>query len=213
MKVSRFVFNPFGENTYIIWCQNSFEAAIIDPGMYNDKEIKAIDDFLIENKLTLTHLLLTHLHIDHVLGVNHIMSHYGLKPECSVEENALGDRLVEQSQMFGLNININAIRIEKILNDGDKIKIGDDELVVIKVAGHSPGGLAYYSSTSSVLFPGDIIFAHSIGRADLPGGNYNSLVDGIKNKILILPDETLVCPGHGDTTTIIYERDSNPFLC
>lgn len=157
-------------------------------------------------------MLFTHLHLDHAFGHSHIEEKYGLKPECSQEEEILGAKIPQQIAKFGISMNANPVVIDKFLNEKDIITIGNEEIHIIKIPGHSPGGLVFYAPESGFIVPGDILFEGSIGRTDLEGGNYNALISGIKEKLLILPDETLVCPGHGETTTIGTERQFNSFL-
>lgn len=212
MKVSRFTVNPFGENTYIVWDEKTKEAIIIDPGMSDDNEKKAIDNFIEENHLKLIHQLFTHLHLDHAWGYTHIQEKYGLVPKTSEGELVLGKNLDLQSKKYGLPLDIAPITEVSSLSDGDKIRIGDEALEVIQVTGHSPGGLVFYSPTSHFLISGDVLFDGSIGRTDLDGGNFDDLINGIRNKLLTLPNDTLVCPGHGGTTTIGDEKTKTPFL-
>lgn len=200
MKVSRFTVNPFGENTYILWDPKTREAAIVDPGMSNASEEKAVDDFIEKNQLTLTYMLFTHLHLDHLWGSAHIKSKYNLEPYGANEENMLGVRVAEQAAMFGVSGKIDNVKLLNLLFEGNTVKVGDEELKVIQIAGHSPGGLAFYCPTSNFVIPGDIIFQGSVGRSDLPGGDYEKLISGIKEKLLSLPDDTIICPGHGDVT-------------
>ena len=212
MKVARFTVNFFGENTYILWDDVTREAAIIDPGMLKSKEFETIDDYIAKNHLKLKYMLLTHLHLDHSFGVKYITDKYGLKPLCSEEENVLGANIPQQVANFHLKIDAQPVFIENGLRDGDTLYVGDEAINVIQIAGHSPGGLVYYCPESSFVITGDVLFKGSIGRTDLYGGNLNSLLNGIKEKLFILPDETLVCPGHGDSTTIGDEKYSNPYF-
>lgn len=212
MKVSRFTFNPFGENTYILWDPKSNDAIIVDPGMSNDGEIKIIDDFIDERHLNVIRLLFTHLHLDHAWGAQHIMNKYNVEPETSVQELVLGNKLQQQSKMFGMPTEIPPIDKVKGLKEGDVISLGDEDINVIQISGHTPGHLLYYVPVSNVLISGDVLFEGSIGRTDLEGGNYENLVNGIREKLMNLPDATLVCPGHGGTTTIGDERSNNPFI-
>lgn len=212
MKVARFTVNPFAENTYIIWDEKTKEGAIIDPGMSNDNEFNAIDKYIESNNINLTHLLITHLHLDHVIGCSYITEKYGLSPEGANGENILESNLSKQATYFGMNIEIAPITLKGNLNDNSVIKIGEEDIQVFTIPGHSPAGLAFYAPTSAFLIPGDIIFQQSIGRTDLPGGNYNSLIDGIKSKLLTLPENTEIYPGHGGSTTVGDEKRLNSFL-
>lgn len=212
LKVKEFSFNPFDEKTYIVYDDVSGEAAIIDPGMVNADEEKAVDNFVIANHLELKYLLLTHLHIDHVWGVPYIKRTYGLPVTAHNDGGYLGAIMDAQAQMFNLPHSPGRMEIENTVDDGDELKLGEEKLIVAHVPGHSPGGVVFYAPKEHFLIAGDVLFRNSIGRTDLPGGNYRQLVEGIKKKILTLPADTLVYPGHGPTTTIGEEMQSNPFI-
>lgn len=212
MNVSRFTFNMFGVNTYILWDNISKEAMIIDPGMVDDEERNIIDDFIEKNRLNIKHLVNTHMHIDHSFGISYMLQKYGLKLSCNFADQFLAERLMEQARMFGLLMSINELKINLELNDGDKLTLGDEELQILLVPGHSPGSIVIYAPESSFLISGDVLFKSSIGRSDLPGGNYQQLIDAINEKLMTLPDDTVVYPGHGPETTIGKEKINNPYL-
>lgn len=212
MKITKFTVNSFGENTYILWDESSHETIIVDPGMSNDNEKNKLDKFISDNKLIIKHLILTHLHIDHILGANHISEKYSLPISGNPEDNFLAARVAAQADMFGLPYSGGSIVITKELKEGDKLTLGDETLQIISVPGHSPGSIVIYAPDSSILIVGDVLFNQSIGRTDLPKGDYDQLINGIKTKLLVLPEDTVVCPGHGPTTTIGDERDYNPYL-
>lgn len=211
MNVKTLVFNPFQENTYIVWSKSG-ECAIIDPGMMYHNEYQAISAFIEEKGLTPTHLLNTHMHIDHVAGNEYISNKYGLVAEGNIEDNFLAERVKEQAQMFGVPYSGNNVTIGKNLSENDIIKIGDESLKVIEIPGHSKGHIAFYSEKDGLIFTGDALFQLSIGRTDLPTGNYNQLLTSIDTKLMTLPDETVVYPGHGNKTTIGFEREHNPYI-
>lgn len=212
MKIARFTVNLFGENTYIVWDDVSHDAAIVDPGMSNDKERQMVDKYIADNQLKLTHMLFTHLHIDHAFGAEYIAEKYGLEPECSYDEKVMGANIPVQARAFHLKTDTKPVCVTKELHDGDRINVGNEYLQVIQIPGHSPGGLVYYCPESSFVLTGDVLFQNGIGRTDLAGGDLNKLRTGIKEKLFTLPYDTLVCPGHGDTTTIGEEVASNPFI-
>lgn len=212
MNISRFTFNMFGVNTYILWDDISKEAAIIDPGMINDAERKSIDEFIELKKLQLKYLINTHMHIDHSFGIAYIMDKFGLKLMGNIDDQFLAERLKQQANMFGLPESIADLVIEINLKDGDKLKIGDEDIIIKQVPGHSPGSIIIYAIDSNFLVSGDVLFQHSIGRTDLPGGNYHQLINAINNKLMTLPDDTIVYPGHGFETTIIEEKTHNPYI-
>ena len=213
MKISRFIFNPFGENTYIAYDESTRQAAIIDPGMVNAEEEQAVRNFIDRNSLTLTHAINTHVHIDHTFGSPWVKRTYGLGIEANNRDAFLGLTRTEQARMFHLPYELEPLTIERQLNGGDVITLGTGStLHVIEVPGHSPGSIALYSPEAGVVFTGDALFPGSIGRTDVPGGDHAELVDSIKQRLLTLPPDTVVLPGHGDETTIGREKQLNPFL-
>lgn len=212
MKVSRFTFNMFGVNTYVLWDEISKEAIIVDPGMTNASEQKIIDDFIKKNNLNVTHLVNTHMHIDHSFGISYMKNKYDLTLECNSEDQFLAQRLKDQATMFGLPISIDELQIDVDLKDGDKIYVGDEELHILQVPGHSPGSIVLYAPQSSFIISGDVLFNSSIGRTDLPGGSYSQLISAINDKLMSLPDDVTVYPGHGPETSIGQEKHYNPYL-
>lgn len=212
MKIKGFEVNMFSEMTYVVWNPASTEAAIIDAGMLSKSECSSIDNFISEEGLKVKYLINTHLHIDHVFGVNHVQSRYSVDLSASQADSMLASRIADQIKMFHLPVEPPKLEITHSLNDGDILKLGDEELKVIAVPGHSPGGIALYSPSGKFVVTGDSLFNRSIGRTDLPGGDYTTLVDAVTDKLLTLPDDTRVYPGHGPSTTIGDERRFNPFL-
>lgn len=212
MKVKDFTFNMFGVNTYVLWNTDTLEAAVVDPGMISQDEEHAIADFIKLNGLGVVHLVNTHLHIDHTFGEEFIRDNYGVKVEANRADSFLGEARQAQARMFGLNLSPLPLSIDVELNDGDKIFLGDECLEVMTVPGHSPGSIVLYAPQSGFVLTGDVLFKQSIGRTDLVAGNHNQLVDGIKAKLLTLPPETVVYPGHGPSTTIGDEIRHNAFL-
>lgn len=212
LKVAIFQFSLFGINTYVVWDPESKECAIIDPGMISVDEQRAITNFIHKDGLKVTNLINTHLHIDHAIGNRYITETYGVTPKAHKADRFLGSNISNQAASFGLPINADNVTDITYLEDGDSIKIGTGSLEVISVPGHSPGSIVLYDKADGFMIAGDVIFEGSIGRTDLPGGSYEQLIDGIRNKLLILPDTTVVYPGHGAPTTIGKEKESNPFL-
>ena len=202
----------FGVNTYILWDDISREALIVDPGMINEKEQKEIKAFLDANNLNLKHLINTHMHIDHAFGISYVKENYNLKLECNLEDQFLAQRLNEQANMFGLPIPMSDLQIDKDLKDGEKIQLGDEHISILHLPGHSPGSVVLYAPQSNFIISGDVLFNTSIGRTDLPGGNYAQLINAINNKLMTLPDDVIVYPGHGPETSIGYEKQNNPYL-
>ena len=202
----------FGINTYVVYDPEEKEAAIIDPGMSRKQEFDALEKFIEREGLKVTHLINTHLHIDHAIADNWVKAKYGVPVEAHTDDAMLGERIKQQAQMFGVQAEDVAVEIDRPLKEGDIIKIGSGELKVVHVPGHSPGSICLYDEADSFVIVGDALFQGSIGRTDLPGGNHRQLVDAIKNKLLTLPKETMVLSGHGDATTIGREWESNPYL-
>lgn len=212
LKVHTLTFNMFGVNTYIISDDQTRECIIVDPGMMSKSEENRLCDFLEANNLQPKHLVNTHLHIDHVTGNSYVSNKYGLQLKASIDDEFLGARISSQAQMFGLPINVNNVKIDSALSENDTIKIGDSEVKIICVPGHSPGSVVLHAPKERFIISGDALFQGSIGRTDLPGGDYATLIANIKNKLLSLPDDTIVYPGHGPSTTIKNEKNYNPFL-
>lgn len=210
MKIKQFVQNPFQENTYLVY-DDTGDAIIIDAGSYTQSDVDEIKQFTDENKLTVKFLVNTHCHIDHVIGVNALCKLYGIDCYAHREELPMLQSVPTQAIMFGLEID--AIpQIEKTIDDGDTIKFGNTSVQVIHTPGHTRGCVCFYSESDRILFSGDTLFQGSIGRTDLAGGNYDSIIKSITAKLLTLPDDIKVFPGHGPSTTIGKERISNPYL-
>lgn len=211
MKIKRFEFNMFPVNCYVI-SDETGEAAIIDAGCFFPEEQQMLKQYIADNKLTVKHLLNTHLHLDHVFGNPFILREFGLKAEaCQLDEFLLA-KLPDQCRMFGFSPNEAPVGLGHYIEDGEIIRFGHTELQAIQVPGHSPGGMVYYCKADACLFSGDVLFQGSIGRADLEGGDFNELIEQISCRLLTLPDETLVYPGHGEPTSIGKEKMENPFF-
>lgn len=212
LKIAKFGLYMFGINTYVVYDPEEKEAAIIDPGMSRKEEFEALEKFIDREGLKVTHLINTHLHIDHAIADNWVKAKYGVPVEAHADDAPLGERMMMQAQMFGLRAADVAVEIDRKLKEGDTVRIGKGELKVLHVPGHSPGSICLYDKADGFVIVGDALFQGSIGRTDLMGGNHRQLVDAIKNKLLTLPRETAVFSGHGDSTTIGREWDSNPYL-
>lgn len=211
MKVKVFEFNPVSENTFVVYDETN-ECIIIDPGCYFPEERNALTNFISENRLIVKRLINTHLHFDHVFGCNFVCNQYNVVLEANKEDQFLLDGFEAQLRMFGFPDIPDTPHIGKFLDEGDMIEFGNQKFVIFHVPGHSPGSLVFYNAGEQCLFAGDVLFNGSIGRTDLARGNYQQLITGIKEKLLILPSDTLVYPGHGPTTTIENEKRNNPFL-
>lgn len=212
LQVKTFQFNMFGVNTYIVWDTITKDATIIDPGAYNDSEHETLNSFISEKGLTLRQLINTHLHVDHIFGDNYVKEKYGLKLMASSEDAFLGEKAAMQCRMFGLPCNMDSVSIDIELKDGDVIDICGERCIILLVPGHSPGSIVIYMPDAGIAFTGDVIFLGSIGRTDLVAGNNKQLIDGIREKILSLPDSTILFPGHGEPTTVASEKLNNPYI-
>jgi glyoxylase-like metal-dependent hydrolase (beta-lactamase superfamily II) len=210
MKIHRFVFSPIDVNTYILY-DESGDCCIIDCGCYDRNEFHKLEKFIQEKKLKPLLLLNTHCHLDHVFGNGFMLEKYSLRPFCSKEDeyNRLGSVL--HAQLFRLTMEIPPAP-EGYLDDGQVISMGEISFVALNVPGHSSGSLAFYCKNENMVFTGDALFAGSIGRTDLQGGDYKTLISSIQNKLFTLPGETIVYPGHGQSTTIRTEKETNPFF-
>lgn len=212
MKVSRFIFNMFGVNTYALWDPDSLEAAIVDPGMIDNAERDALDKFINSRNLKVTQLINTHSHLDHIFGNAYIKEKYGLEIKANHADSFLAESLPDQAARFGLRMPLEPTSVDVELHDGDTLYLGKEKIEVMSVPGHSPGSIALYCPESDFIITGDTLFPGSIGRTDLPLGDYGTLVDSIRRRILSLPDDTVVLSGHGGETTVGHEKKSNPFV-
>ncbi len=211
MTVKTFTFNPFRVNTYLLWDETN-EAIIIDAGCLDIGEKHKLERYITENNLQLKKVLNTHLHIDHQFGNKYLFETYGLKPEACKEDEFLLENVKIQAAMFGLPLKENAQEIGNYIYDNQEIKFGNSTLKALHCPGHSPGSMCFYGEKDGVLFAGDVLFRGSIGRTDLQKGDYATLIRSITNRLLPLPDSTLVYCGHGESTTIGEEKKNNPYL-
>jgi hydroxyacylglutathione hydrolase len=210
LKIKSFVFSPIQENTYLLYDEFN-NCAIIDPGCYFDAEKEQLVGFIQKNGLVPKMLLNTHCHLDHVFGNKHIAETFGLVAQIHEKEKPVLEFASTSGLMYNLPFD-NYTGQFIFLKEGDKINIGEDELDIIEAPGHSPGHICFYSPKQNFLIGGDVLFNRSIGRTDLPGGNHAQLIKNIKEKLFVLPDETVVYSGHGPATTIGEEKRENPYL-
>ena len=211
MTIKTFTFNPIQENTYLVYDETN-EAVVIDAGCASDIEKRALKNYIDDNDLTLKRVINTHLHFDHQFGNKFLYDTYGILPEACKEDEYLLEEVVAQVRSFGLDIKEEAQPLGGYLTENQIIKFGNTSFVTYLVPGHSPGSVAFYDEKDGVLFAGDVLFRGSIGRTDLPQGDYGTLIESITNKLLPLPDSTVVYSGHGPSTTIGFEKKNNPFL-
>jgi Zn-dependent hydrolases, including glyoxylases len=211
ITVKIFEFNHFSELCYLLYDETK-EAVIIDCGAFEEYEEKELTDYVTKNGLTIKRLLCTHLHLDHIFGNHFIHKTYGIKPEAHQADVEQLPRTDEQATRFGLGDKVKHIDIESYIIEDTNIKFGHSEIKALLVPGHSPGSIAFYSEKDKFVMSGDALFNGSIGRTDLWGGSQSTLTGAIKEKLLTLPDDTIVYPGHGPQTTIAKEKLYNPFL-
>ncbi|MDR1370291.1 MAG: MBL fold metallo-hydrolase [Dysgonamonadaceae bacterium] len=210
MQIYKFEFNQICENTYLIRDEAN-EAAIIDCGAFFPEEKMQLVRFMEKNQLHLIRLLNTHLHMDHTFGNGFIYETYNILPEYHRLEETMPNRK-DQARSFGIIINEPDLQAANHIEDGDIVAVGTVEFRALLIPGHSPGSLCFYSEKDGCVFSGDVLFNGSIGRSDLWGGNMEQLISGIREKLLTLPDDTVVYPGHGPATTIENEKKNNPYL-
>ena len=211
IKVDTLPINMWQENTYIL-SDETKECVVIDPGCLTTEEKQHVADFIESNGYKPVKLLQTHLHLDHVFGSAFIAETYGLGMEAHQGDEFFIDQTVSYAQQFGVQVDSNPPPISNYLTEESKVVFGNSVLDVIHVPGHSPGGIVFYSEKDKLAIVGDAIFQGSIGRTDLPGGDFETLISNLKSKILTLNDEVQLFPGHGPSTTVGRERVSNPFL-
>ena len=209
-NIQPFLNNPYQENTYILYDETG-ECVIIDPGMETGREQNAVVNFIRDNRLKPVLLLNTHCHIDHVLGNKFIFDQYGVKPKFHKGELPLLEAVIAYAPSMGIHYDPSPVPDEFLPEEGS-VYFGNTELKLIFAPGHSPAHLCFYDMKDNLLVGGDVLFRGSIGRTDLPGGNFAQLIDNIEQKLFALPDDCTVYPGHGPSTTIGYEKQTNPFL-
>lgn len=212
MKLVKFGFSLFGINTYVVVDEATKKCAVVDPGMIEPEEENALVNYIERNGLTVTHVINTHLHVDHAVGDKFVADKFKVPVLGHKSDETLGARMQQQAMMFGMREKLDAVSLTSYLEDGDKVKVGDGELDVLHVPGHSPGSIALYDPEGKYVIVGDALFDGSIGRTDLPGGDFGTLINSIRSKLLTLPDDTTVYPGHGPATTIGREKKYNPYL-
>jgi glyoxylase-like metal-dependent hydrolase (beta-lactamase superfamily II) len=210
IQIESLTYNSFQVNTYLVW-DDTGECMVIDPAFHSGEEKHAFDQRVSAKGLRLIGQVNTHCHVDHLLGVKHIQHHYGLKFRAHRDEERQLQRAPLMGEVFGLQLEpIEAIEVT--IQDEELVNVGDHRLKALHVPGHSQGSLAFYSEEGGFVITGDALFQSSIGRTDLPGGDYDRLIQSIRSRLLSLPPETIVYPGHGPSSTIGAEQTGNPFL-
>jgi len=210
LQIKSFTFNPVQENTYVLFDEKD-ACCIIDPGCYFGNERRTLEEFISEEKLAAKYLLNTHCHLDHVFGNKFVHDNYGLTLHIHEKEKIVLDNAPAAGLQW--NMPFENYRGDLIfLKEGDTILINDDRLEVLLTPGHSPGSICFYCEAQRFIVAGDVLFRLSIGRSDLPGGDFDTLIKSIREKLFVLPDDVVVYPGHGESTTIGFEMKNNPFL-
>jgi hydroxyacylglutathione hydrolase len=209
-QVHVFTFSPIQENTYVLVNQKK-QAIIIDPGCYTRIEEQQLEKFIVDQELDVQLLLNTHCHLDHVFGNRFVAARWNLQPYIHPEEKQVLDYAPVAGLMWNLPFESYTGDVH-YLQEGDLTGLEDYPLEVIHAPGHSPGSICFYSRNDGFLIGGDVLFRGSVGRTDLPGGDFNILEKSIREKLYRLPDETIVYSGHGSSTTIGAEKKSNPYV-
>ncbi len=210
LTIKTFVFNEFYVNTFVL-SDETKECVIIDPGCNNKVQKDELNSYIEKKQLHPEMIINTHGHIDHIAGNSYVRSLYNIPLALHKKDLFLIENALHYAAFFGFDAEMSPVP-DRWLNEGDEIIFGNTVLSVIHVSGHSPGSIVLYSEKDKVLIAGDVLFNGSIGRTDLPGGDYATLIRGINEKIMVLPYDTTVYPGHGTITTIKQEYDTNPFL-
>ena len=211
MTIKLFTFNPIQVNTYVLHDETG-EAIVIDAGCFTTREKQLLQSYIDNNQLKLVRVLNTHLHFDHQFGNKFLFDTYGLKPEAHQADEFLLEYVKVGNVTFGFPFSENAQPLGAYLQENQLIEFGNTILKTIHVPGHTPGHVVFYNEKEKVLFAGDVLFSGSIGRTDLEQGDYATLIRNIQEKLMTLPDDTTVYPGHGPGTSIGEERKYNPFL-
>lgn len=211
INIHSFTFNPFEENTYILYDETK-ECIIIDPGCYEKFEQEKLTAFIEKQELKPVRLLNTHCHLDHVFGNKFVADLYGLELEMNELDLPILQNAPVAAQLYGIPNVDTSPEPAKFLNEGDVVEFGNSKLDILFTPGHSPGHIVFYNNDQKFVIGGDVLFYGSIGRTDLPGGDHDTLINNIKEKLLPLGDDFQVYSGHGPTTNIGFERENNPFL-
>jgi len=211
VRVKVFTFNLFAENTIVLWDDQTKDAAVVDPGNSTDDEDKTLVEFIESQKLNVKYLINTHCHIDHILGCKFVKDKFGpvyLAPE---KDLPLLEHSAQQAQMFDLKIS-QPPKPDELILENTQLYLGDSKLNFLFTPGHTPGEVCIYLEKEKICVTGDVLFNESIGRTDLWGGNYDQLIESIQTKLLTLPDDVTIYPGHGGKSSIGYEKQNNPFI-
>ena len=210
MIIKTFIFNPFQLNTFVVYDETK-SAIIIDAGNSNEAENTILFNFISKEGLNIEGLYYTHAHVDHIVGNNAIINKYGVKAYASENSSVFFENAEGHAKSLGFDLN-NLITPELSIKDNDTVKFGNSSLKVIYTPGHADGSVCFYSEKDQFIIVGDVLFRDSIGRTDLPTGDFDLLARNIIDKLYVLPANVKVIPGHGPTTTIGHEKSNNPFV-
>ncbi len=211
MKVKSFVFSPFDENTFVIYDEVTKEAAIIDPGCYSEGEEAMLVEFIEEEQLNVKYLINTHCHLDHIFGNNFVKLKYNPNYLIPQKDLFLLENAPKMGSAFGIEMD-EVLKPDGFYDEDTIFTLGATQIIPLFTPGHTPGEYCLYAESEGICIAGDVLFEQGIGRTDLWGGDYEILLHSIKTKLLTLPEETVVYPGHGNSTTIGSEKRLNPFL-
>jgi hydroxyacylglutathione hydrolase len=211
ISVKKFTFNSFYENTYVVWDNDSKEAMVVDPGCSDSFEEKELERFINQNKLKLKYIVNTHCHIDHIFGVTFLKEKYKVPYYAPEKDVPLLQYVEKQAEAVGISFN-KASLPDHFLTEDMELFLGNTKPAILFTPGHTPGEYCIYFPEDKFCITGDVLFLESIGRTDLWGGDYDTLIHSIKNKLFVLPDETKIYPGHGENSSIGNEKRNNPFL-
>tara|TARA_B100000003_G_C10926820_1_gene369482 strand:+ start:1494 stop:2126 length:633 start_codon:yes stop_codon:yes gene_type:complete len=209
MEVKSFTFNDYQENTYLIIEDSS--CIIIDPGNYYEEENNLIMNYIEKRSLNPQYILITHTHIDHILGINFLSNLYSIKTFIPKSEIDIYNNMISYASMFGMEKYKHEKKVN-LINESSNLSFGKNKIKVLSLPGHSPGHIAFFFQKQKKCFCGDVIFKNSIGRTDLPGGDFDTLINSIKKRLFLEDENTILYPGHGPITTISDEKENNPFL-
>jgi glyoxylase-like metal-dependent hydrolase (beta-lactamase superfamily II) len=209
--IAIFTFNPFQENTYLVFDETK-ECAIIDPGCFEAHERIELDKFIQDNELKPVRLINTHCHLDHVFGNAFVSRTWELELEIHRGELPVLEAVPQIAKFYGMPSGELSPAPGRFIEEGEVIAFGNTKMEAILTPGHSPASLSFFIREGGLLIAGDVLFREGIGRTDLPGGDYDTLIASINDKLLPLGDDVKVFPGHGPSTTIGHERRHNPFL-
>jgi len=210
MKIAALTFNPICENTYVVW-DDTRECVVIDAGNSDDRENARLEEFILSRDLTPVLALNTHGHFDHVMGVPFLKERFGIPFALSGKDRFLLETAEVSGSVFGVKIG-RMPSIDRDLDGAEEIRFGNTRLRILPTPGHTPGHVSFYEPQTQAVFTGDTLFRESIGRTDLPGGDYSWIMHSILEQLLPLGDQTQVYPGHGEATSIGHESIYNPFV-